>query len=133
MVDKSLGIKKYQWHAHGGQVLTANGLKLIPKIGELILGRGKYKGKQIVSEEWIKECCIPRFKTYDGIGAYGYQCWLTKWKMRDGHEVEVSFALGYMGQYIIVIPELKLVAAITASLEDSMLPLHLLEEEIVIV
>ncbi len=45
------------------------------KIGHMILNNGKYKGKQIVSEEWIAESTKTHIsgKSHPIVSGYGYQ------------------------------------------------------------
>lgn len=84
------------------------GLKLstrdMIKIGELYLNKGEYKGKRIVSEEWIN-------KTLEENGnGYGYL-----WYLIYDIPVKMYAALGDGGNMICVIPNLKAVIAMTSS------------------
>lgn len=90
------------------------------KLGLLIINRGKYKGKQIVSEDYIdyainlspylKERCLK-----DHYMTYGAQFWLNhkcdngEIPFKDVPDDLVMF-LGHGGQSIFVIPSLELVA-----------------------
>lgn len=123
---KPLGIKDYKWRRHkNGKIELWYGLQLKPrdmaKIGLLVLNNGKWKDKQIVSEEWISESTKPRVPESEYFD-YGYQWWLrtknTKqwWKKAestDKHDMIV--ALGSGGQYIIVVKDLNLVVITTSS------------------
>lgn len=83
------------------------------KLGQLYLQNGKWNGKQIVSPGWIKESTSTSIQANNGFG-YGYFWWTGKFRYRDGY-VPCFFAWGYGGQYIFVVPDLKLVVAMTGS------------------
>lgn len=79
------------------------------RIGQLILNKGKWNGKQVISEKFINEATTPadRLKDEDterNVDFYGYQWWRI---VRNG--IEVKYARGILGQYILVIPEKKMV------------------------
>jgi CubicO group peptidase (beta-lactamase class C family) len=77
------------------------------RIGQLVLDSGMCRGVQIVSKDYIRQMTTPigltdeRGKTTD---YYGYHWWLAN---VDGHRV--VYARGILGQYIIVIPDLRMV------------------------
>ena len=77
------------------------------KIGQLFLNNGMMYGQQIVPEWYVKESITPA-DMLDQSGKqndkYGYQWWILKHK---GHDV--FYARGILGQYIIVIPDQKMV------------------------
>jgi CubicO group peptidase (beta-lactamase class C family) len=117
-----LGIlKSYWWSYPNGFVQTGGGLFLRPrdmaKIGQLFLDGGRWKGKQIVSEKWVKASTTnyidaKQFPNWIKADGYGYQWWLRSFKV--GHRVIPSFhAAGRGGQFIFVFPELKMVAVFT--------------------
>ncbi|PWH85016.1 serine hydrolase domain-containing protein [Brumimicrobium oceani] len=71
------------------------------KIGRLYLNKGNWNGKQIVSEEWVKEST--KVDRSDGsVRFYQYQWWLPS---EDGD----FMARGILGQYIYVHPEKNLI------------------------
>jgi CubicO group peptidase (beta-lactamase class C family) len=76
------------------------------RIGQLVLQKGKWNGKQVVSEDYLKAALSPGPVTDNGKPnkIYGYQWWITE---QDGYEV--FYARGILGQYVIVIPGLNLV------------------------
>ena len=91
------------------------GLQITPndmiKIGELILNRGVYKGKRIVSDNWIDQSTQSKIDT--GItmsfsSGYGF-CWWTG----QTDSVNYVFANGWGGQFIVIVPSLKLVVVAT--------------------
>lgn len=68
------------------------------KLGRLLLDKGVYGGKRIVSSEYTEEMLSPRVKA--GLLHYGYQIWIKKTR-----GVSTVSALGYGNQYITVLPE----------------------------
>ena len=82
---------------YGGALTT---LDDAANVGMLLINRGKYGNKQIVSESWIEKTITPSEKA----SFYGYLWWL------DYNSEYKSFAaMGDGGQLTIVFPELDLV------------------------
>lgn len=92
------------------------------KIGQLMLNKGSWNGKQLVSENWIQEMLKQR-TTYEEINenvpvfrdsgvnfGYGYMWWLFE-NMEDPRIENAYAALGAMGQAIAVYPEINVVVA----------------------
>lgn len=110
---KPLGISDYLWLKYpNGVVQTGGGLYLRPrdmaKIGYLFLNGGRWQGKQIVSERWIRESTTQQAPDRE----YGYQWWLGR--LRAGDRTVVTYgAQGRGGQFILVLPELQIVAVFT--------------------
>lgn len=78
------------------------------RIGLLYLHNGNWHGKQLLSSAYIKESLTPVMLD-NGNGRktdyYGYHWWLMEYKGQ-----HIFYARGILGQYIIVIPGLNLVA-----------------------
>jgi CubicO group peptidase (beta-lactamase class C family) len=74
------------------------------RIGQLMLDKGNWKGKQLIPESWVEESTKPasELKLPDGtpVNFYGYQWWM---KDHKGHHVIA--ARGLFGQYIFIIPD----------------------------
>ncbi len=86
------------------------------KIGQLYLDGGKWQGKQILSEAWVEESfqVYGRLEPLDRNGnPYGYLWWHEEYHVGDRSIASVE-ARGNGGQYIFVVPELDVVAVITA-------------------
>jgi len=89
------------------------------RIGYLMLRKGKWKGVQVISEEWIKKTTTPvsTFKEVnpDGSGyySYGYMWWIFDYNYYKSHPtLEGAYtASGSGGQFICVIPKLDMVVA----------------------
>lgn len=96
-----------------GNYMGGNNIALSPsallKIGTLVVNMGVYDQKQIVPRDWIVESMQiysrSHFNPYD----YGYLWWQRK---LNGYTL--LFAWGNGGQYIIILPALKTVVAITS-------------------
>lgn len=81
------------------------------KIGYMMLKKGSWRGKQIVSREWVAESTQTHT---NGIGVgYGYQWWRGK-AFINSQTIEVLYASGHGGQKIFIIPQLDLVAVFTS-------------------
>lgn len=120
-----LGISHYHWLIYNdGSINTGGGLLLKPrdmaKIGQMMLTNGKYNGKQILSEEWITESTknyiVPNSQPL-GSG-YAYQWWLGETSI-NGQTIKVYFAQGLGGQFIFVVPRMKITAIFTSQLYDN--------------
>lgn len=112
-----LGITKVFWESCPKGINKGGWGLFLPvedmaKLGQLYLDGGKWKGEQIISEEWVKESVsakvIPSKET--GFSGYGYQIWSCK---REG-----QFAFnGMLGQNVFVYPDLNMVLVTTAGNE----------------
>jgi CubicO group peptidase (beta-lactamase class C family) len=77
--------------------------------GELFLNRGRRSGRQIVSEAWVAESLRPRTRSSWSGREYGYGWWTDSF---GGHTTH--YAWGHGGQFIFIVPTLKLVVAATS-------------------
>ncbi|MEO0469142.1 MAG: serine hydrolase [Bacteroidota bacterium] len=113
-----LGITDYTWARFDGKegFDTGGHIDFRPrdmiKIGRLVLQKGKWEGKQIVSEAWIQESTDLQTRI-DGGRPYGYLWWFAGVKS-DQNTYKMVFASGNGGQYIFIIPELDCVVVFTA-------------------
>ncbi len=91
----------------------------VAKIGWLFVKKGRWEDKQIISKSWVEQATKKHTDAifFDG---YGYQWWIDE----DGFFV----ALGWAGQYIIVVPEKRLVVVFTGTMPEERqgLPISLL-------
>jgi len=84
------------------------------KYGQLYLNEGLWNGQRIISKAWIQKSTqnyLPLLNANDQNG-YGYYWWHHRYPFKDGY-VSSYEARGAGGQYIMVLPELELVVAIT--------------------
>ncbi|MGM9455223.1 hypothetical protein ACTAZI_18030 [Legionella bozemanae] len=76
------------------------------KIGELILNNGIWNDRRIVSNEWIRLSMNPEPLSNRLESGINYMCGLLWWvKMQP----TMYFAEGYLGQYLVIIPEKNMV------------------------
>ncbi|HYD21185.1 MAG TPA: serine hydrolase [Flavipsychrobacter sp.] len=98
---------------------TGSGLHMLPrdmaKIGQLYLDKGKWNGKQIVSEAWVNKAIQGH---YDNT-AYGYGWRLMSYEI-NGKQYPAYFASGFGQQSIIVIPDMQMVVVLAQQHYDSM-------------
>ena len=117
-----LGIENFKWgHSSEKKVIPAGRrLHLIPrdlaKIGQLVLNEGNWNGRQIVSKNWIKEATTTK-TAITGV-EYGYLWWNIGFNV-NGRTTISKTATGNGGQYIMVIPEMDIVAVFTGGAYNS--------------
>ena len=103
-----------------GEFAVAYGLRLRPrdmaKLGQLVISHGIWKGKPIVSAEWLKESTTGRFPV-DSDYYYGYQWWISSSSV-NAKKIDWFEAFGLGGQRIIIVPSLELVVVFTTGLYD---------------
>jgi CubicO group peptidase (beta-lactamase class C family) len=118
-----LGISDWEWMRYRNEhIAAAAGLRLRPrdaaKIGQLVLNKGAWGGKQIVSPEWIEQSVRPRFQAigyFSGLFFYGQQWWMGR-SMAQEKEVKWIAAMGSGGQRIFIVPDRDLVVMTTSGL-----------------
>lgn len=117
-----LGIDNIDWNHTSEKKVIPSGKRLymtprdMAKIGQLILNKGKWNGNQIVSEKWIEESTTPK-TTITGVD-YGYLWWNIPYVI-NGKVINSKTATGNGGQYILVLPELEMVAVFTGGAYNS--------------
>jgi CubicO group peptidase (beta-lactamase class C family) len=117
-----LGIDRFSWatdnagHTKGQGNLSITARDMA-KIGQMMLDRGQFEGKRVVSETWVAESLTPRV-TISAVDpyadGYGY-FWYTKTLQVGRDTVEIHFASGNGGNKIYVVPSRRWVIAITSS------------------
>jgi hypothetical protein len=110
-----LGIHQVVWPANPqGITIGWGGMRMKPldmaKIGFLYLNKGVWEGKQVVSSAWVDASTREHIKAGTLSDGYGYQWWVDE----DGY----SMALGYSGQYIVVLPQQNMVVVFTSALHS---------------
>ena len=83
------------------------------KIGELYLNNGVWNGKQIISEQWIRDSTSVQFTRSSGSANYGYQWWVRTFGEQN---YPAYFAQGHWGQYIFVSTRFKVSCCFCKSL-----------------
>lgn len=87
----------------------------LARIGQLYLDKGKINSKEVISEAWIEKSFTNyskssnEFRTLDDYKeeGYGYCWWLLNYQ---GHKIYTARGKG--GQYLMVIPEIKVAIVI---------------------
>jgi CubicO group peptidase (beta-lactamase class C family) len=101
-------------YCFGGHGVSLRGRTMI-KLGRLFLDGGTWQGRLVVSESWVRESTAHHNDTGDALpyaSGYGYLWWMGR-DPRTG--LEYKMAVGYGGQFIVVVPERNtVVAAATA-------------------
>ena len=116
---KPLGIKNYKWQYTPQKVVnTAGGLQMsaldYAKFGQLYQNKGKWNGKQIIPESWIKESFTNHFNIPDDNSNYGYLWWNKTYKV-NGKDYEAFYCSGNGGNKIFVFKDVPIVIVITAT------------------
>jgi len=114
-----LGIAQWHWQEdRSGQTKGQGNLFLtardFARIGEMVLDRGVYGGRQVVSAHWVDESLKPRvdISASDPFASgYGYY-WYSQTHEVDDRPAEVFFASGNGGNKIYVIPDRAMVVSI---------------------
>ncbi len=108
--------RKYEWYSDPQGTVTAGwGICMsaldMAVMGAMVLGGGQYKGKRIVSEEYIKDMTAPHLKLGERFGFmnYGY-LWYKPYDDRD-----VYAAIGDSGNIIYVNKEANISVGITGT------------------
>ncbi len=117
---RPLGITDYIWTSSpSGITLGYSDLKLTPrdmaKFGYLLLNDGQWDGQQIIPAEYAQASLGKQIDTpwsEAGDTFYGYLWWRVD-------SINLSFALGYAGKYIMVLPDKDLVVVVTSSMTDT--------------
>ena len=112
-----LGISHARWDSFDQQRQTDTGGHLhmrprdMAKVGQLVLQKGMWDGEQIVSSAWIARS-TGKHTMMGKSDQYGYLWWIRKITTVT-RSYDAVYAQGNGGQYIIVIPELDMVAVFT--------------------
>ncbi|MEP7185861.1 MAG: serine hydrolase [Rhodanobacter sp.] len=99
-----------------GDAYLAGGIYMRPrdmlKLGQLYLDGGVWNGRRLIDQRWI-DASTKRHATFGPNHDYGYAWHLHAFRV-DGYDYRGYAAEGNGGQFVIVVPELDLVVAITA-------------------
>ena len=115
-----LGIRQYYWYtAPNGSTAPMGNLYLstldFAKLGQLVINKGQWQGKRIVSSIWINEMSKKQLDINDAYAnAYGYFWWHAT-KHVNGKKYECMYASGNGGNLLFVVPSENLVVCLTSS------------------
>jgi CubicO group peptidase (beta-lactamase class C family) len=113
---EQLGIRNVEWEqGPNGHNYGSGGLRLrtrdMAALGQLMLGRGNWQGRQLMSQSYAGEAVSPQSQGGAPVGLpYGYMWWLTP----SEQGTRTFFASGFGGQFIWVHIPLGLVIATTS-------------------
>lgn len=116
VLGQPLGFNLAEWPQDpNGIYFGGNNMELTPRqmlsFGELYLNNGQVNGRQVIPESWITTSLQPLAESAREEGRfYGYGWW-----MRDMAGMHTTFAWGYGGQFILLVPDLFLVVVTTSS------------------
>lgn len=111
-----LGIPDHEWFAgEDGTYSAAAGLRLstrsLLKIGMMMVSRGLWEGKRIVSEAWIDASWRTLFPVFGGTEHYGY-LWYISEMPAFGATRRTIGAYGNGGQRLFLVPELGIACVV---------------------
>lgn len=109
-----LGVGQAEWFFSPlGTPQTGGGLRLasidLLRIAQLYLDGGKWDGKALIGEDWVKRSMAPHARIDDKT-TYGYLWWLKNYD-----STPVAYMSGNGGNKVVVIPSLDMVAVITST------------------
>lgn len=110
-----LGIESVKWQFQPlGNAMTGGGLGLrsrdLLKLGQLYLNGGKWQGKQVISEDWVRRSLSNAREDTD----YGYLWWLQTFHV-DGQAIRTFGMYGTGGNKIYVLPDQRVVVVVTTT------------------
>jgi len=115
-----LNVSSYRWlKAADGTRETGGGLSVtaydLAKMGQIVLDKGMWNGKRVVSDSWITESGEHQLPLAEGsqgasryVTGYAYHWWNQSFEV-DGKTIDAIAARGYGGQYLGVFPTLNTV------------------------
>lgn len=113
-----VGMEIHAWQrSPEGYYFGGNNLRMTPRdlarLGQLYLQEGRWNGRQVVPADWVRRSTRRRAEGWpERYGAYGWFWWLPREDPWD------SFAaIGYGGQFLYVVPELRMLVVMTSTLE----------------
>jgi CubicO group peptidase (beta-lactamase class C family) len=116
-----LGITDVEWARLPSDVPSPYGLRMRPrdlgKLGQLVLNRGAWGGRQIVPAEWVAAATSPQINGQQ-LYFYGYLFWLGR-SFAHGQEIDWIAGVGLGGQRLYIVPSLDLVVLVHAGLYQS--------------
>ncbi len=110
-----LGITAFEWPSNPqGVSIGYSDLRLTPrdmaKFGYLYLNEGAWDGEQVIPSAWVEASTSRHIRAGTLSDGYGYQWWVDA--------AGYHMALGYRGQYIVVVPDKDLVVVFVSTLPD---------------
>ena len=96
-----LGMYRPTWEVDAlGNTFGAAGLMLgldeLHRLGQMLLQRGRWEGRQLVPESWVERACVKQVDSTRDVYGYGYLFW------RGAHDS--FYGWGKHGQFVVVYP-----------------------------
>jgi CubicO group peptidase (beta-lactamase class C family) len=120
-----LGISQVEWPKMKDGFYDGSGLLSVRmstvdvnKIGRLLLNKGRYQGKQIVSEKWVQTLLEPA-KTYPAPWGLTNTTYGLCFYHKKYNEETLIYGMGWGGQFLILIPGLEAVITVNQLVNDS--------------
>jgi CubicO group peptidase (beta-lactamase class C family) len=121
---RPLGIQEVGWMKMKDGYYDGSGLLSIRlrtcdliKIGSLLLQKGRYAGRRIVSSKWIDSILLPT-APYNATWGFSGSTYALCWYHARAYGVEITYGMGWGGQFLVVIPSLRAVMAVNESISD---------------
>ena len=115
LLARPLRLRNYYLFLRSGDAYGGGGHRVVSrdfaKLAQLMLNDGRWKGKQIVSAEWVRRSTAP-LRDLTPSQQYGY-LWNSVAYDYNGRKIRAFFAGGNGGQVSMAIPDLDLVIAFT--------------------
>jgi CubicO group peptidase (beta-lactamase class C family) len=103
-----VGLRDGDAYGGGGWVFTSRDFM---KLAQLMVNNGRWNGKQLVSEDWVRRSTAP-LRNLNAVQQYGF-LWNSVEYDYNGRKIRAFFAGGNGGQVSMGIPELDLVITFT--------------------
>ena len=112
-----MGIRNYAWQPDtSGLPKSAAGSSFrsrdMIKMGQLVLNNGQWNGQQLLPADFVDRATDPLAHSY-GENNYGFFWWSNQPEV-NGKKYLCKAGRGAGGQFILIFPELELIAVITA-------------------
>lgn len=115
-LEKPLGIRASQWNRSSEGVGMGGGgtryrSRDLAKLGQVMADGGRWQGRRVLPAEWVRASLTVHAQAREDAD-YGYQFWRFRFPYRGG-ELPAWCMSGNGGNYVFIVPELRLVAVIT--------------------
>ncbi|HLZ85055.1 MAG TPA: serine hydrolase [Caulobacteraceae bacterium] len=113
-----LGVITSKWASQPlGTAMTGGGLQLtsrdLLKFGQLYLDGGRWQGRQVISEDWVRRSVAPHANAREDTD-YGYLWWLQTFRVA-GRAVKTWGMYGTGGNKLYVLPDQDAVVVVTTT------------------
>ncbi len=115
-LETPLGIRGAHWNRSSEGVGMGGGgtryrTRDLAKLGQVMADGGVWQGRRVLPAEWVRQSLTVHAQAREDAD-YGYQFWRFRFPYRDG-ELAAWCMSGNGGNYVFIVPGLRLVAVIT--------------------